>query len=296
MADIKDNSFQNLTFSQRYGYEPLPEPMRLEFLSKDLRRELCGVFYELLILENFKFERDIIRFSVRVLSRYLKRHEDEIIPSFDEIYELFKRHLFEDPFNRVLDLIELIVNETDIYYKLPKDRTLAEKIQPLFEQHLAAYYLDLSQQPYRFYPRCNKEQGIATIEAINTILENGMDASASHLRQAAAHINAQQYGDSIADSIHAVESVARSIDQKAAHTLTPALNNLEKQGLQIHPALKEGFKKLYGYTSDAQGIRHAQIDKDSPEIGLDEAMFMFGACASFAAYLVSKHQKLNSGS
>ncbi len=31
------------TFSQRYGHEPLPEAMKLESLSRDLRRELCDV-------------------------------------------------------------------------------------------------------------------------------------------------------------------------------------------------------------------------------------------------------------
>ena len=130
------------------------------------------------------------------------------------------------------------------------------------------------------------------MKAINTIQENGMEASALHLRKAVVHINAQQYEDAIADSINAVESVARSIDKKAS-TLGQALKNLEKQGLQVHPALKEGFEKLYGYASDEQGIRHARIDKESPDVGLDEAMFMYGACASFAAYLVGKHRKLN---
>ena len=291
MVEIQDDSFQYLTFSQRHGYEPLPEPMRLEFLSDDLRRELRDIFYDLLIEEGSIFERDKILFFVRVLSRFFKQPKDEIRKSVDGIYEILGKDILpEYQFNRVLDLIELIVNDADV------NQTLFENIQLLFEQHSVAYYLDLSQQPYKFHPRCTKEQGIATIKAINTIQENGMDGSASHLRQAAVHINAQQYGDSIADSIHAVESVAKLIDPKAARTLTPALKNLEKQGLQLHPALKEGFEKLYGYTSNEQGIRHALINKTSPEVGLDEAMFMFGACASFAAYLVSKHQKLNSGS
>ena len=35
-ADLSDH----LTFSQRHGYEPLPEPMKLEEISDDLRREM----------------------------------------------------------------------------------------------------------------------------------------------------------------------------------------------------------------------------------------------------------------
>ena len=118
-----------------------------------------------------------------------------------------------------------------------------------------------------------------------------MEGAATHLRDAAAHINARQFADSISDSIHAVESVARRIDPKS-NTLGDALKALEKKGLLTNGQLKTGFEKIYAYTNNEEGIRHAQVFKDSPDVDLDEAMFMFGACASFAAYLVNKHHKM----
>ena len=118
-----------------------------------------------------------------------------------------------------------------------------------------------------------------------------MDGADTHLRQAAEHLNARRFADSVRESIHAVESVARMVDPKAERTLGPALDSLERAGVIQHKALKQAFSRLYGYTNDAQGIRHSLLDKDSPDVDLDEAMFMFGACASFAAYLASKHRK-----
>ena len=47
----------------------------------------------------------------------------------------------------------------------------------------------------------------------------------------------------------------------------------------------------YGYTSNEQGIRHALTHQAAADVGLDEAMFMFGACASFVAYLANKHRQ-----
>ena len=129
-------------------------------------------------------------------------------------------------------------------------------------------------------------------QAIKKIRESGMEGASTHLHQAAEHIKARQYGDSIADSIHAVVSVACVIAQKENASLGQALDSLEKANLLKHPALKNAFKKLYGYTSDEPGIRHALFDKDAPNVGLDEAVFMFGACASFAAYLVNKHRQM----
>ena len=37
------------------------------------------------------------------------------------------------------------------------------------------------------------------------------------------------------------------------------------------------------------------LDKDAPDVDPDEAVFMFGACASFAAWLVNKHRKATRG-
>ena len=58
-----------------------------------------------------------------------------------------------------------------------------------------------------------------------------------------------------------------------------------------HSALKQAFDRLYGYTNTEQGIRHALLDKGAADVGLNEAIFMFGACASFAAYLTEKHRQ-----
>ena len=84
-----------------------------------------------------------------------------------------------------------------------------------------------------------------------------------------------------------MESVARQIAPES-QTLGDALRVLEKTGLLQHSALKAGFDKLYGYTNDEQGIRHALLGQGKPNVGPDEAVFMFGACASFASYLSRK--------
>ena len=200
--------------------------------------------------------------------------------------EGFERDFFSLNFNKLLDMLEAIINDKDI------DNKFADSISRLFEIHGASYWLDTSHLPYRFIPRTSKEQGEATRQAIETVEQSGIATGATtRLREATEHLNAGRYANSISDSIHAVESVARVIDPKANKTLSLALDSLETAGLLKHPALKKAFNGLYGYTSDEQGIRHSLLERDAADVGLDEAMFMFGACASFAAYLVTKHQK-----
>ena len=285
MNDNREHSEKYITFSQRHGYESMPEPMHLEEISDDLRREIWNETRRLLLSRSSTgyFTSRMIYVIVRILGKLHGRAEDEIDIRYSAVFRNFKLWIVNSSFNGVLDLIELIL------YEIP-DSKFATHIARAFEYHLAAYWLDLSHRPYQFFPRSNKAQGETTRSAIETIRASSMEGADTHLRQAATHINARQFADSITDSIHAVESVARTIDPKAK-TLGPALDSLQKSGLLKHPALKEAFSKLYGYTSDEQGIRHALLDKGSPDVDLDEAMFMFGACASFAAYLVNKHRK-----
>lgn len=304
MTSNSDDSSDCRTFSERYSYEPLPQPMRLEEISDDLRREIWNTTRELFRstqknpsswVSTCFFESEI-RFIEQVLGKFLKKPEDEIDTSYTGALDHFKTLILESPFNVVLDLIEAIANHEpheSMYEHWRGDLTklFSVRIKILFDKHAASYWLDVSRRPYHFFPRSNREQGEATQEAMNTLRKADMEGASTHLRQAKEQIKARQFAKSIADSIHAVESVARQIDPKS-QTLSPALNSLEKAGLIKHPALKDAFSKLYGYTSDEQGIRHALINKGSADVGVDEAVFMFGACASFAAYLVNKHHQM----
>ena len=277
-------------FSQRHGYAPLPAPMRLEEISDDLRREIWNATREILMSMKFPgtsryyFGGKGTRFVERVLGRFFKKPEDEIDTKYYETFDLFKALVLRSRFHDVLDFVEIISNED-------ASENFRNRVAEYFDRYAAAYWLDVSRSPYQFFPRSNEAQGIATRKAIETIRDGGLDGADAHLRHAAEHLNARRFSDSVRESILAVESVARMVDPKAEKTLGPALTSLERDGVIRHKALKEAFSKLYGYTNDAQGIRHSLLDKDAPDVDLDEAMLMFGVCASFAAWLVNKHRK-----
>lgn len=294
MSDDKAPFTVGLPFSQRYGYEK-PIPIRLEEISDDLRRKIwdvvSGLFtrgrhinaYNAYKVEYFAGREG--EFFKRVLGEFLKKPRDKISTICSRVEALFKETIWEGKFNRVLEFIEIIVNDPYIGIEF------IEEIENLFEQY-AAYRLGKSQRPYEFFPCASKEQCDSVQQALETIHRSGMVGAAEHLRKASIHLNENQYGDAMVHSIHAVESVACQINLNANKALGPALDSLEEAGLLTHPALKEAFKKLYGYASDERGLRHSLLDTGTPNVGLDEALFMFGACASFVAYLVNKSQKI----
>lgn len=310
MAEKRDTSTDPPTFSQRYDYEPLPQPMRLEELSDDLRREIWNfmrgfltVFRKQDVFGEYSFKSTEIRKVIEhVLGKLLKLPEDEIRTDHGGAMSQFKEVIERAPFNKVLDLIEIIadiqndqiessgtVTRHSDEFIMSKERFI-DCVKHQFDQYAAAYWLDTSQLPFQFFPRSSKEQGETIQQAIKTIRKSGMEGAATHLRQAARHINDQQFADSIRESINAVESVARRI-APSENTLGGALKSLEKKGLLKNKQLKQGFEKIYAYTNSEESVRHSLVFQDSADVELDEAIFMFGACASFAAYLTNKHQQ-----
>jgi len=79
-------------------------------------------------------------------------------------------------------------------------------------------------------------------------------------------------------------------------TLDPALDLLDKR-LKLHRAFKDALSKLYGYTSDDSGIRHALMDE--PTVDSADARFFIVACSAFVSWLIVKADQaglLNPGS
>ena len=112
-----------------------------------------------------------------------------------------------------------------------------------------------------------------------------------HLSQSLTLLSNRQkpdYRNSIKESISAVESLAKIISKQNSATLGPALDAVEKKA-KLHAVLKQAFQKLYGYTSDAQGIRHALMDEAT--LDAEDAKFMLVSCSAFVNYLVVKAQK-----
>lgn len=299
---------RNLPYSQRYGHEPMPKPMGLGELSEDLRREIWNQFHRLFEANPLmafsltrrgapadgwhKFNSEAVGFAKRVLGGYLGLPENRVISKVDGGPEdAIERIVMAGKDHFPLKFLELAVNDP---FLKDDNKTVVLAIKELFEGHRASCYLDIEAFPYRIFLRTSKEEGDAITQSMQKLNKSGFAGALSHLHQARNHIHQGQYPDAMVDSIHAVESVARYLAPKS-NSLVSALNRLEERGdLKLHKALKGALGKLYGYTSDEQGIRHSLIDGEAADVGLEEALFFYAACASFAGYLANKARNARS--
>jgi len=148
---------------------------------------------------------------------------------------------------------------------------------------------------YRFVEdeitQITSDEEIAEIEqAIN---EADTNAVSSHLRRSLELLSDKiepDYRNSIKESISAVEALCAKLTGDSSATLGQALKRLDANGaIKTHPALNGAFQKLYSYTSDAGGIRHALLKEDSLEF--EDAKFMLVSCSAFVDYLQAKALK-----
>jgi len=134
------------------------------------------------------------------------------------------------------------------------------------------------------------------IDEIEKAMDSIFDTVNNHFEKALLFYSDRKnpdYKNSIKESISAVESMCCIICEEKV-VLGKALGKLEKNGIYIHGAMKNGFQALYGYASDESGIRHGGIE--DKEVTEEDAKFMLVTCSAFVNYLKVKFNKMKENS
>ena len=285
------NEHDGLTFSQRHGYAEVPRPFQLEELPPTARVAIWNALY-VHLANTLERRRHIVGGPWVYILISLHVHHDRMpLDEWRDGFELWRtdlRNRIEQlAFNHVFDLIEFITRHRSC------PRKLMAEMAKVFGDCQLAYTIDVGPPP-TIVQAATPEEGKQLTENLKELRAGGLHAATTHLHSASKCINDRDWAGSVRESINAVESVARQIDPAASRSLKDALRSLEKRELLPHQALKGAFNQLYGYTSDEQGIRHPLLEKTEPNVTINEAVFMLGACASFASYLWRKHIAANS--
>lgn len=267
----------NLTFSEREGLVELPVQLQLGEISKPMRAQLWKD-----VRDSFQTTNNGYRLSAQwssliedYLIKFASAMLDDNLLNYKETAQLVKGIFEEGDYDEILDFVEFL-------YRHPMcSEGLRVDLRNTFETSLCAYrFVDDVIVPI------SEEHEIAGVEnALAVIGSSSALGAKTHLSNSAVFLREGKWAGSIRESITAVESVARSA-APGTKDLKSALNELGKAGYLKHKALQNALNQLYGYTSDEQGIRHALVFKGEADADEAEAVFMFGACASFVSYLL----------
>lgn len=157
--------------------------------------------------------------------------------------------------------------------------------------------LEWNSSGYRFVgneiaPITNEMEIAAVEEAMNTTVKHALAGANEHLKAAVEKLSDKKNPDhrnSVKESISAVESVCKIISKRSNASLPDAIKALRDKGIALHPALEQGIGRIYAYTSDADGIRHAMTNQSTCDF--DEAKYMVVSCSAFVNYMIGKAGK-----
>ena len=264
-----------MSFSQRKGLKPIKKAFQIDSMDDDLRNKLWNIVSEHLQLGRllqtpFWRENPEVSGTIKKLwHNYFKKPLDTIPDYGNSIAQAIRSYFFGCKWNEVYDFIEFITNE------FPRYEDLGE-YNVVLEQEVSGYRLINGQ-----FSEITTEEEIQEIEeAINK-----NSSATEHLKTALKFLSDRKspdYRNSIKESISAVEAACRLLAENEKATLGDALKQVSEK-YPIHPALKEAFSKIYGYTNDTDGIRHAMMNE--PTVKFEDAKFMLVSCSAFVNYL-----------
>lgn len=278
-----------MLFSERYGYKPVREIVQIDSVDEPLRNGLWNVL-QIGVWKNAKPSQGIyggyylsdrgnkeLRDLCEALwLHYFKEPLDLLGNDWNKTRKELRQYYFGCKWFEIYDFVQFVANHYPRYrFKEP----FMKACNAVLERELSAYrFVD------GLITRVTEPQ---EIEAIEDALEKAVGPVHAHLRRALellADKSTPDYRNSIKESVSAVESLVVSTVGENG-TLGQLIKKLE-QHIGLHPALKNAFSNLYGYTSDEGGIRHALIDKDAADF--DHAKFMLVVCSAFVGFVLSK--------
>lgn len=286
-------------FSDRNSIKPENTEIQLKEFDSRTRVQLQNMLNELYseVYGDIFYQRDYIQefFRYVVGDIYSEPVDIKIWINDTTLWNMISETIFRADYDDVLTLIEAIIQYWDRYLKesdYEYYNPYNGKYMPTSVFETANLCFEREYVGYRFVdglivPISDQYEVNIVKQTLNT-KEDVVREHISKANRLLADRSHPDYENSIKESISAVEALCEILTGMAGKeaTLGKMLKKLEDNGIIIHSGLKSAFNILYGYTSDANGIRHAG-DIGGPSSTFEEAKFMLISCCAFINYLIA---------
>ncbi len=269
-----------MRFSEKHGHTRIRSVLQVDDIDPDLRTALWNYQY-IIIFGSGEYESEYLEsapfasFVHALWVFHFNKPLDELPALVSVFMRDYKRYFFSCPWYLLYDLLEFLLKEQQ---QLPKDRFISN-LNAILERYLSGYRIvgDAVIQ-------ITSQHEIETIEE-TLAREDIMSTVKGHLSTAIALLSDRtnpDYRNTIKESISAVEAMCVLLSGDQHATLAQALSLIEKKK-GLHPTLNKAFQAIYGYTSNADGIRHAMLEEAN--VSVNDAKYYLVSCSAFINYL-----------
>lgn len=278
-----------MRFSERISKRPKKVDIQIDYIDQELENSIwniiCMFINEPMQKQQWTSSSGYKTLINSIWFSFFKEPIDQIPFSTEKVVQELRKRFFDWDYLEIYDFIDFIASQDRLPFN---SEEFINTCNLVFKRELSGYRFVSG----RLAPITN-EYEISEIEkAISDSLDNNMKGVSIHLTEALVKLSDKKnpdYRNSIKESISAVESICKQITGESNAELVKAIKKL-RTILPIHGALEQGFVKLYSWTSDGDGIRHAMMDDSS--LDQEDALYMLVSCSAFINYLITKATKL----
>lgn len=275
------------SFSERMGFKAARTLLQADELDPETRLEVWNV---LALLPKFLSNVSTSHESQVLEALWvgpLSKARDEFPPYSSFVYSDVKDVVLNGPFPDAMDLIEAMVKKlsASTHPRVEKmSEMVAGALNGVFERFLVSYRFI----GHEMAKIDSSTESAAVTDALEDV--QGVSGSRHSLDRAIGLLSDRatpDYPNSIKESISSVESLVKHLT--GANTLGAGLKKLRSSGVVIHPSLEQAWLKMYGWTSDEDGIRHGGVE--AAVANQELAKYVLVTCAAFLSYLTEAGRK-----
>lgn len=278
-------------FSQRFGYVNPALDLKEEEMPDTLRSGLWDAISLTYFEHNAEYNiygrqqrltDHFSQLSNAIWFHFFRRSIDTIDSDAKAIVVQIRKFFFSADFFRIYDFLEFLAEtEIDHFRFNGGGDEFAVFCNRLLERERAAFRF-----AGKTLVKITDQNELQSVQ--DAMSEDIPSAVRQHIRRAAELYSQRpspDYRNSIKESISAVEAAVAFVTEtkRGGGISTPLKKAVDK--LIVHPALRDGFEKLYAYTSDAEGIRHALMGDSN--LSQADTRYMLVSCSAFSNYLIA---------
>ncbi|KQX21781.1 MULTISPECIES: hypothetical protein [Ensifer] len=280
MDDEEYNRRRHITFSQAEGIDPLPSQLRLGELSAAAKARLWAIFHGQIDRSTTDYGRRVGDPVLSIARRHWVQAQHRMVDEFDyrtsSVTENWKAYFHRDTrYDICLGFVQWMLRAF-------KSNQLGQSVtNALADTHVAYRVINGD----TIMPVASQQEAEIVKVAVETADRARLPAARQHLLDAAAELSSGNYANSVRESMSAVESVAFTSTGETSFAKAIGVMDARRP---MNGAFKIAINRLYDYTSQEPGIRHAKQEHATADVEEREAIFMLGVCASFVSYVLAE--------
>ena len=277
--------YDNRPFSERMGIKQ-KKKIQIDSMDDELRKRIWNAVYKFC----FKKAHFIVQIQQGSRSTHKSLHQSEIV---GKVFDCFLKEdaslnrsvrdvrvrFYKLEWNRVYDFVEFMLTS----FSLIDTHSMRDQLNLVLEEESAGYRI----MGGKVTPITNELE----MDEVEKAQHTGISEIDKHMESAISLLSDRDNSDprnATKEAISAVEALCKKITGDNNATLGQALSKIQSNDpklIDLH--LEEAIRKLYSFSSDASGVRHAHAEGKT-QVGFDEAKFMVVTCSAIVNYLV-KH-------